>query len=215
MTVTAISLLLASTATANEVYIEQAGSSSTIDITQTGDGNRVGSSTEATTIQGSTSDIDITQTGTGNEIDIETGISASTSTVDIVQDGSNNIADIDIGSADSTVLNLKVDGDSNETTLCGTLGTTAGVGQSAACGTEMVQDDFGVDVDIVGDSNKVAIARDGLGGTASTTEVTVNIGSTVASSNNIVNIEQLSTTESGVVSLTMDGSSNVVNITQQ
>lgn len=215
MTVATISLLLATTTLASEVYIEQAGSSTTIDITQTGDGNRVGSSTESAIINGSSSDIDITQTGSNNEIDIETGISASSSVVNITQDGSSNVADIDIGSADSTNVNINIDGDSNETVLCGTLTTQAAVGTTAVCGTAMGEKDIGVDVDIVGDSNKVAVARSGIAGASGTTEVTVNIGSTNISSNNIVNIEQLSTTESGIVQLQMDGNSNVVNITQQ
>ena len=42
---------------ASDVYIDQAGSSSTIDITQTGNGNLVGNSTTATTLTGDTQDI--------------------------------------------------------------------------------------------------------------------------------------------------------------
>lgn len=207
--------LMVGAANASDVYIEQAGSSSTIDITQTGDGNRVGSVSEATTINGNGSNIDITQSGSSNEIDIETGSAALSSTIAIVQDGNSNIADIDIGGADSTVLNIDIDGDSNETTLCGTLTTAASTVASASCATAMGQNDLGVDIDIVGDSNKVAVARDGIAGVSGTTEVTVNIGSTTPSNSNVVNIQQLSTTESGMVNLTMDGSSNVVNITQQ
>lgn len=208
-------VLFGSAAMASEVYIEQAGSNSTIDITQTGDGNRVGSSSEATTINGSTTNVDVTQTGSSNEIDIETGSSAASSDININQTGNSNIADIDIGSADSTVLNIDVTGDSNETTLCGTLTTLAATGVSSSCATAMSENDFEADVDINGDSNKVAIARDGVAGVAGTTEVTVNIGGTVASNNNVVNIQQLSTTESGIVNLSIDGSSNAVNILQQ
>ena len=208
-------MLLTTAVQASEVYIEQAGSTTTIDITQTGDGNTVGSSSEATTINGNTTDLDITQTGGSNQIDIETGSGAASSDIEIVQTGDSNVADIDIGAADSTILNIDVTGDSNETTLCGTLTAAASANSSASCATEMAQDDLGVDLDIVGDSNKVAVARSGLGGTTGVTEVTVNIGSNTASNSNVVNIVQESTTESGVVSLQMDGSSNVVNITQQ
>ena len=42
---------------ASDVYIDQAGSGSTIDITQTGDGNKVGNSTTATTLTGDSQDI--------------------------------------------------------------------------------------------------------------------------------------------------------------
>jgi hypothetical protein len=175
----------------------------------------VGSSTEATTINGSTTDIDITQTGGSNEIDIETATGAASSDIEIVQTGSSNIMDVDIGAADSTIINTNITGDSNEVNICGTLTTAAGTATSAVCNDAMSQNDLGVDLDIVGDSNKVAVARSGVAGTSGTTEVTVNIGSNTASNSNVVNIVQESTTESGVVSLTMDGASNVVNITQQ
>ena len=208
-------MLLATAARASEVYIEQAGSTSTIDITQNGDGNRVGSSSTATTINGSTTNVDITQAGSSNEIDIATGTGAASSDLNITQTGSSNIADINIGAADSTILNIDITGDSNETTLCGTLTTVADASTSAVCNASMSQNDLGVNIDIVGDSNKVAVARSGIAGTSGTTEVTVNIGSNVTSNLNVVNIVQESTTESGIVNLQMDGSSNVVNITQQ
>ena len=215
LSVAILLVLFGNASMASEVYIEQAGSSSTIDITQTGDGNTVGSASTPSTINGSTTNVDIIQTGSSNAVDIETGVSASSSDINITQTGNSNVADIDIGSADSTVLNIAVTGDSNETTLCGTLGTVAAVGTSASCATAMGENDFAADVDINGDSNQVAIARSGVAGVAGTTEVTVNIGATVASNNNIVNIQQLSTTESGIVNLSIDGSSNAVNILQQ
>lgn len=201
-------------AQASEVYIEQAGSSSTIDITQTGDGNRVGSSTEATTINGSNSDIDVTQTGSANELDLKTGTAASGSDIELNFTGGSNVMDIDLGSVSDTIINTDVTGDSNNISICGTM--TAGTAVApASCSADMSVSDIGIDLDIVGDSNNVGIARSGVDGTSGTTEVTVNMGSTTASNLNVVNIEQSSTTESGVVSLTMDGSSNVVNITQQ
>lgn len=206
-------------AQASDVYIEQAGSSSTIDITQTGDGNRVGSVTEATTINGSNTDIDITQIGSANEVDIKTATGASSSDIELNFTGGSNTFDANIGAADSTIINADVTGDSNEIEICGAFDTTivANGTTAGACdtGADMSQNDIGIDLDINGDTNKVSIARSGVAGVAGSTEVTVNIGSNVASSNNIVNIQQASTTESGVVNLQMDGSSNVVNILQQ
>jgi hypothetical protein len=57
------SLLGATAVWASDVYIDQAGSTTTIDIVQTGDNNTVGNSTTASTIIGDNSDIDLTQTG--------------------------------------------------------------------------------------------------------------------------------------------------------
>lgn len=208
--------MIAGAASASEVYIEQAGSTTTIDITQTGDGNRVGSSGTPATINGSTTNVDITQSGSTNEIDISTGSAASSSDINIVQDGTSNVNTTEIGNADSTILNINVTGDSNETTLCGTLTTLAGSATSASCATAMGQNDLDVAIDINGDLNKVAVARSGIAGVNGTTDVTVNIGGNVSGSNsNIVNIQQSSTTESGIVNLSIDGSSNAVNIVQQ
>jgi hypothetical protein len=212
-TVTAI-VLYASTGMAADVYIEQAGSSSTIDITQTGDGNRVGSVTEATTINGSNSDIDVTQTGSSNELDLKTGTSASGSDIELTFTGGSNVMDINLGSVSDTIINTDVTGDSNDISICGTM--TAGTTTTAAsCSADMSVSDIGIDLDITGDSNKIGVARSGVAGTSGTTEVTIDMGSTTSSSLNVVNVTQESTTESGVVSLQMDGSSNVVNITQQ
>jgi hypothetical protein len=206
--------VIVGTAHAADVYIEQAGSSSTIDITQTGDGNRVGSVTEATTIMGSNTDIDITQTGSSNEFDLETTTGASGSDIEATFTGGSNVMDIDLGGVSDTIINTDVTGDSNDISICGTM--TAGTAVApASCTANMSQDDIGIDLDITGDSNKVGVARSGVAGTAGTTEVKIDIGSTTASNLNVVNVTQESTTESGVVSLTMDGSSNVVNITQQ
>jgi hypothetical protein len=205
------------TAQASDVYIEQAGSSSTIDITQTGNGNRVGSVTEATTINGSNTDIDITQTGTMNEFDLETATGASGSDIEATFNGGSNIMDIDLGGVSDTIINADITGDSNDISICGTM--TAGTALAAAtCSGVMSQDDIGIDIDVVGDSNKIGVARSGVAGTAGATEVTIDIGytaGTTGNSNNVVNVTQSSATESGIVSLQMDGSSNVVNITQQ
>ena len=67
-----LALLSAITAPAfaSDVYIDQAGSGTTIDITQDGNGNTVGNSTTATTLTGDSQDIDITQTGNTNKVDI-------------------------------------------------------------------------------------------------------------------------------------------------
>ena len=73
--------LFATQAYASDVYIAQAGSSSTIDITQTGNGNTVGNSTTATTLNGDSQDIDISQQGNSNKTDISTAAGSSSTTI--------------------------------------------------------------------------------------------------------------------------------------
>ena len=203
-------------ANAADVYIEQVGSSSYIDITQTGSGNRVGSDGDAATLNGTGTDVDVVQEGSSNELDIRTATGAGSTTVNITQEGDSNVGDINIGGATSTTYDAQISGSYNETTLCGTVTTAAASGTSAVCNTSVGVNDFEVDLDINGDSNKVAISRSGVAGGSNTKDVTVNIGGAgTASSNNIVNIDQSSTAESGIVNLTIDGSTNAVNITQE
>lgn len=215
---TVVAILLATQAIASDVYLEQAGGSSTIDITQTGDGNRVGSSSEASTLKGGSADVDITQTGSSNEIDIEqAGSVTSGSDIDLTQTGSNNIVDIDTSSAEDLIVSVTQTGDDNEVNVCGTItaGTlSSGVVTDGSCASEMTQADFAADISVTGDGNNVNVGRSGVAGTSGTTEVTVDIGSTTASNYNVVNIDQSDTSQSGLVDLTVDGDSNVVNITQ-
>jgi len=213
-----ITLMIGTTAVrAADVYLDQAGSSSTIDITQQGDGNTVGSSSERTTINGSSADIDISQDGSSNTVDIETGSSTSAPDIDVVQDGDSNELNIDLGSVSDPAIDVNIAGSSNQVDVCGAYSQGASQAADATCSSDMSQDYIGVDIDIANssDSNKIAIGRDGIAGTDGSTEVKVSIGGTTAGSDsNIVNIIQDSTTESGVVDLTIDGTGNEINITQ-
>ena len=83
---------------ASDVYIDQAGSSSTIDITQTGNGNLVGNSTTATTLTGDSQDIDVTQTGDSNKTDISTASGSNDTTIAIVNTGDSNETVVGIAS---------------------------------------------------------------------------------------------------------------------
>lgn len=213
--VIAVSVMTA--ANAADVYLDQAGSSSTIDITQQGDGNTVGSQADRTTINGSSADIDISQDGSNNSVDIETGSSTSAPDIDVVQTGSSNELNIDLGSVSDPAIDVNIVGDSNQVDVCGAFSTSASSVADATCSGEMAEDYIGVDIDIANssDSNKIAIGRNGITGTDGTTEVKVSIGATTAGSDsNVVNIIQDSTTESGVVDLTIDGTGNEINITQ-
>ena len=64
-----LSLVLASAAYANEIYITQIGDTLDLDITQDGSGNEFGDSTTDVTLDGDDMTFSITQTGDSNVID--------------------------------------------------------------------------------------------------------------------------------------------------
>jgi hypothetical protein len=203
-----VSLLGATTVWASDVYIDQAGSTTTIDITQTGSGNTVGSSSTASTIIGSNTDIDITQTGASNTADIETATGASDTKIDYTATGGSNILDVDISTATDTTITATITGDSNELTVCGSLATDAAAAASATCATEVSANTTTTNVAITGDGNKVAA---GLDSASAVNNIT--IGANTVSDYNVVNLKQTGT-DVPVVTLNVDGSSNAVNITQ-
>ena len=203
-----VSLLGTTAAWASDVYIDQAGSTTTIDITQTGSGNTVGSSGTASTIIGSNTDIDVTQTGASNTADIETATGASDTKIDYTATGGSNILDVDISTATDTTVTAVITGDSNELTVCGTLATDASSVSSATCATEVSANTTTTNVAVTGDSNKIAAGLDSAGAVNN-----ITLGANTVSDYNVVNLKQTGT-DTPVVTLNVDGSSNAVNITQ-
>lgn len=216
-----IGATIATSAWASEVYIDQAGSSTTIDITQTGSSNIVGgdgtTSTQAV-VDGSNIDLDITQIGDNNvaEINLDT---ATSSDIEYSATGSDNLFDIYVNGGSSNIATVNVEGDSNEVTICGTNGaanfgaitssgsTTAGT----TCSTGVASNGNTNTLSINGDYNLLNVEQGGgVGGTVNT----VTIGTALtASNNNVVNITQ-DNVEANTVTLTVDGSDNAINILQ-
>ena len=194
---------------ASDVYIDQAGSNSTIDITQTGSGNRVGDANTASTITGDNTDVDLTQTGANNEADIKMTTGTSGTVLNYNATGSMNLFDVEIDGAADTKLTTTITGDSNEVTLCGTLSTVATSAASATCATGVQADTTTTTLAITGDSNKVAIGAD-----AGSAVNTITLGANVSSSFNTINLQQ-SGLDVPVVTLNVDGNTNAINITQQ
>jgi len=199
----------AATVWASDVYIDQAGSTTTIDITQTGDGNTVGSSGTASTITGDTTDVDITQTGSGNAADIKMSVGTSGSTVNYTAAGGSNILNVEIDGAADTKLTTTIAGDSNEVTLCGTIGTVAAASQTATCATGVQANTTTSNIAITGDRNQIAIGAD-----AASAVNTITVGGNVTSDDNVINLSQTGLDVPNVT-LNVDGSSNAINITQQ
>jgi hypothetical protein len=195
-------------ALASEVYIEQAGSSSTFNITQSNGNNRVGSANTPSVFSGSSILVDIVQDGTLNEADLSV-LTATDTVIDYTATGGSNILEVEIANSGNSLTVVKT-GDANRVTMCGTndgAGTVAGA--TAACTSAVGVVDTTNVINITGDSNSVNLAL-----ASANANNTVNIGQTTISDNNVVNITQ---SGAGVhtTAITVDGNTNLVNVTQQ
>ncbi len=201
---------------ANDVYIEQAGDTSTFNITQSGTGsNRVGSAGTASTFSGNNQTIDIVQAGLSNAADLT--ITGGSTTVNYSATGDLNELAVEVDGGTGNTFNIAKTGDSNRVTVCGTnnVGTSGQTGSTASCTAGVSVNDTTNTINVNGSTNKVNLAL----GSADAVN-TVNIGhssagvSGVASSGNIVNITQSS---SGIptTNVTVNGDTNTINIKQQ
>ena len=191
-------------AQASDVYVDQAGDTGTFNITQSNGVNRVGTISTPSVFSGNNITVDIIQDGTMNEADIQ-AISATDTIINYNAQGGSNTLEIEIGNSGNE-LNVVKNGDSNRVTMCGTM---SGTGASATCATAVGVVDTTNNINITGDSNTVNLAL------ASANAVNnIDIGQTTPSNDNVVNITQ-SGNDVHNVGVTINGDTNLVNITQQ
>ena len=196
------------TAVASEVYIEQAGDTGTFNITQSNGDNRVGSVGTPSVFSGNAIAVDIIQNGTLNEADLSV-LTASDTIIDYTATGGSNILEVEISDSGNSLTVVKT-GDFNRVTMCGTNdGAGAIAGATAACSTSVGVVDTTNVINITGDSNSVNLAL-----ASANANNTVNIGQTTPSDDNVVNIAQ-SGAGSHTTAITIDGNTNLVNVTQQ
>jgi hypothetical protein len=106
-------------AQANEVYIEQVGSSSTINITQQGTDNRIGDATTPAYIGSGSNTVTIDQIGSTNVLDMV--VNGAGTDVIVTTTGDNNVQTINCGTTLSdgcsgSYIKQQVTGDSNTVT---------------------------------------------------------------------------------------------------
>jgi len=229
-------------AQASEVYIDQAGSSSTFNITQSNGNNRVGSSGTPSVFSGNNITVDIIQNGTGNEADIQ-AVSATDTIIDYDAQGGSNILEIEISNSGNELTVAKT-GDNNSVTMCGTnniataaaatTGPTAPAG-SVAAGARTVGCTSGVDVvdtetniTLTGSANAVNLALDSANAINTISVIggynAVNLAQSgtgryevslaIDGDTNTANIAQLGAGNHNI-NVVVDGNTNLVNITQQ
>lgn len=189
---------------ASDVYVDQAGDTGTFNITQSNGSNRVGTISTPSVFSGNNITVDIIQNGTLNTADIQ-ALTATDTIINYNAQGSSNTLEIEIGNSGNE-LNVVKNGDGNRVTMCGTM---SGTGASATCATAVGVVDTLNNINIGGSNNSVNLAL------ASANAVNnIDIGQTTPSSDNIVNLIQ---SGNGVhnVGVTINGDTNLVNITQQ
>jgi hypothetical protein len=189
---------------ASDVYVDQAGDTGTFNITQSNGMNKVGTISTPSVFSGNNITVDIIQNGTLNTADIQ-AISATDTIINYNAQGSSNTLEIEISNSGNE-LNVVKNGDGNRVTMCG---TKSGTGASATCATAVGVVDTTNNINIDGSNNSVNLAL------ASANAVNnINIGQTLPSDGNIVNITQ---SGNGLhnVGLVINGDTNLVNITQQ
>ena len=116
-------MLMAGTAFANDIYIQQSGDNLDLDTTQDGQNNVAGNSTTAMSLTGNNMTFSISQVGDGNVI--EATINGATYTGNINLTGGLNTVDLDCtsGNCDTVSMSIDVTGDSADVTV--NLGSTA------------------------------------------------------------------------------------------
>jgi hypothetical protein len=197
---TAIAATMSGPLFASEVYIDQAGSSTNINILQENGNNRVNTETAPMIVNGNDINIEIVQDGDGNVAEIYIQGSANDTNFEYRVEGDLNeiLANID-GGTDNNFAAAIV-GNDNTITLCKdlTLGTCNGIRVNFTDTT----------LNLTGNNNQINFALDA----ADATNV-FNIGQNTPSDFNVVNLTQ--TTASGhIVNVTIDGNSNTVDIVQ-
>lgn len=184
-------MLFSITATANDIYVEQSGDGSTVDILQDGTGNTIGDSITPAYIGGGANTVNIQQIGSSNSLEAVVNGAATDTTV--TTNGSNNVQSITCGTAQSgscsgSVITQTVTGDTN--TITQALG--AGANHTS-------------NINVTGDANTVTHTSTATGTTSA------NI--TVSGSTNTIGVTQAGmTTQSVTVDST--GSSNAITINQ-
>jgi trimeric autotransporter adhesin len=193
-TILIVAMMLASLGvTANEVYIEQVGDSSTITVTQDGTGNKVGDS------------------GTGNEAFIGGG----SNTVTIDQVGSNNTLAMTVNGASASVI-VDVTGSGNESTI--NCGTTQSAGCSSSTIKQVIDGDDNVVTQNLGTGANHYSEINITGSTNTVTHTSTNSGASTVNITATGDLNTIGVTQSGLtaktVSVNTTGNSNTVSITQ-
>jgi hypothetical protein len=178
-------------AQANEVYIEQVGDSSTVNISQDGTDNRIGTALNPSYIGSGSNTVTIDQIGNTNTLDMV--VNGSGTDVTVSTTGSNNIQEITCGTTQSA-------GCSGSTITQTIVGDTNDVKQNLGTGANHTSN-----INITGDTNTVTHTSTATG--------TTSADITVTGDTNTVAVTQSGMLNKSVV-VTSTGNLNNINIVQ-
>jgi len=216
----AMALLASSVAmsqsTTNSIFIEQVGDGSTINITQRGQGNQIGSEQNRMVLEGNVQTITTVQDGNNNSIQGEI-VQADNVTMDVTVTGDSNSITYDNGSAASvagSTQTLAVTGDSNNLTLNqGTVGSATNAtqtititGDTNTLTSTINTDDVVNTKTVIGDGNNITTVQDGTAGK--------NIEMLLTGNSNTVTVNQKSTTNVDTLKIDRTSSNSTITINQ-
>lgn len=194
-------LYLAFPVTASEVYIEQAGSGTNIDILQQNGSNRINSDLDPMIINGDDINIEIVQDGDGNVAEIYITLSANDTNFEYRVEGDMNelLSNISGGTDNSFIM--AIIGNDNVITLCKEYQNGTCIGIEINLTNNIIN--------VIGNNNEINFALD-----SDEALNTFNIGQNIPSDFNIINLTQKNVT-GHIVNVTIDGSNNTVDIVQE
>ena len=176
---------------ANDVYVEQVGSSSTITILQQGIGNIAGTTTDSLYIGSGSNTISLSQIGDSNILAMV--VNGSAADVTVLTNGSGNTQTIDCGTTTSagcsgSTITQTVTGDDNIIT------------QALGAGANHISN-----ITVTGDTNTITHTSSATG--------TTTMNATISGNLNTVGVTQSGMTTQNVT-INSTGNSNAISITQ-
>lgn len=205
--------------TANSVYIDQIGSNSTIDVTQQGSNNIVGTNTSRTILWGSNQSVTISQVGSSNIAALN--VQGANSVVNTIVEGSLNTVTIGCGTGGSgnnasctdSSITANATGDSNTLSITTGSKSTASITATGDNNTATINTNTSplvgntATISAVGDGNTLSISQTGTAGVnghSGTIDVT--------GSSNLVAVTQTGTIDT-TVNVKSVGSNNNITVT--
>ncbi len=197
---TATVLGFAGTVQASEVYIDQAGNGTNVNVLQQNGNNRINTEANPMIVNGDDINVEIVQDGDGNVAEIYIQVSANDTNFEYRVEGDLNeiLANIN-GGVDNNFV-AAVIGNDNTITFC------KDYINSICNGIQVNLTD--TTLNLTGNNNQINFALDA----ADATNV-FNVGQTTPSDFNVINLTQ-TTSVGHIVNVSIDGDTNTVDIVQ-
>ncbi len=197
---TAFMSVIASPSLGSEVYIDQAGNSTNVNVLQQNGNNRINTEAAPMIVNGNDINVEIVQDGDGNVAEIYIQVSANDTNYEYRVEGDlNEVLSNISGGVDNNFV-AAVIGNDNTITLC------KDYINSTCNGIQVNLTD--TTLNLTGNNNQINFALDG----AEATNI-FNVGQTTPSDFNVINLTQ-TTSVGHIVHVDIDGDTNTVDIVQ-